>query len=388
MKENKFFIIPFLAVILVSFIFLMAQIPTAKIEPKHLPIALVNEDTGEIGATITEKLIENAPDAVKFIEYDSVEIMKEAMNQRETYGGLVVPENFSAQLASLQSNAPEAAIVEIYVNEGYNASVATTVETMLQKMATQLGSTMSAQTIAKLTEVQTSLQQQFADNPQLAAAVSPVQPQLIPLLATPITTETYKVNPVNGLASVPMGLFTSIWISSLLGAVLFYFAGRKRNFSSMKQARLFQMAQSLLPIVYNFFAGYVITLVSTWVLGYEFESFNSVALMLSIAFLGYVYLVLACLKWIGIAVVPIFAILMFFGLPLIQLAPEMLPSFYRDYVVSWLPFGFLIEGLKDILFFSDDVLNSNSTVLIVIAIIAFVLIWVKNLMEKHEISEN
>ncbi|WP_026022536.1 hypothetical protein [Kurthia senegalensis] len=56
MEKNKFFLIPFIALFAIALLFLTAQIPTAKMEPKNLPIALVNEDAGEVGATLLKQL--------------------------------------------------------------------------------------------------------------------------------------------------------------------------------------------------------------------------------------------------------------------------------------------------------------------------------------------
>jgi YhgE/Pip-like protein len=376
--KNKFFIIPFFAVILISLIFLAAQIPTAKINPKDLPMAIVNEDQGEMSATLAEKLLENAPEAIKFIEYDSVEEMEEGMNERETYAGLVIPESFTAQIASFQSESPEQAIIQIYLNEGYNTTVATTAETMLQKIIAQLSSTVSDQMTAQLTLVGEQMKAQAGDNAQLAQMISPVKPEMVKLLANPITFETEKINPAGDLASVPMGLFTAVWMSSLLGAMLFYMAGNFKKEPTLREQRKNQAIQFIMPIIYSLFAGYVITLIATWILGYEFASFNAVALTLTIALLGFSYLVLALLKLVGIPIVPVFAILMFFGLPLLQMAPEMIPTFYRDFVLPWLPMRFLIDALKEVVFFGNPVINSYTIVLISIAVVSAIILLIRN----------
>ena len=376
--KNKFFIIPFFAVIVIALIFLAAQIPTAKINVKDLPIALVNEDQGEMSATLLEKLSENAPEAIQFIEYKSVAAMEEGMNERETYAGLVIPASFSGQIASLQSELPEQAVIQIYLNEGYNTTVATTAETMLQKIIAQLSSTVSDQMTVQLTQVAEQMKAQAGDKAQLAQMISPVQPEMVKLLANPITFETEKVNPAGDLASVPMGLFTAVWMSSLLGAMLFYMAGNFKKEPTLGEQRKNQAIQFMMPIIYSVFAGYAITLIATWILGYEFASFNAVALTLTIAVLGFVYLVLALLKLVGIPIVPVFAILMFFGLPLLQMAPEMIPTFYRDFVLPWLPMRFLIDALKEVVFFGNPVINSYTMVLIYIAVASAIVLLVRN----------
>lgn len=359
--KYKFFIIPFIAVMLVSLIFLSAQIPSTKVTPKNLPIAFVNEDQGEISAAFATKLLDNAPEAIQFIEYDSVKAMEEGMNERETYAGFVIPESFSAQLDLIQSESNKQAVIQIYLNEGYNTTVATSAEAILQKIVAQLSSTISEQITT-----------------QFATSNVSIQPEKVSVIANPVTSEIIKVNEAGDLASVPMGLFTSVWMSSLLGAMLFYMEGNQKKNPRLNQQRKVQLIQFILPIVYSFFAGYVITLFATWILGYDFESFNAVALTLTIAVAGFTYLVLALLKLVGIAIAPVFGILMFFGLPLIQMAPEMLPTFYRDFVLPWLPMRFLIDALKEVVFFNNSVFNSYSIVLLCIAVGSAIVLIIRN----------
>ncbi|MFE3572946.1 YhgE/Pip domain-containing protein [Lysinibacillus sp. NPDC059133] len=101
-----------------------------------------------MGETIVTNLKENAPDAVKFIEYDSASAMKDGMKERETYGGIVISKDFSNQIASLQSEAASPADLELYVNEGVNTNVATSMENVLKQITRQISSNVSAQMLA------------------------------------------------------------------------------------------------------------------------------------------------------------------------------------------------------------------------------------------------
>ncbi|MFB7156076.1 YhgE/Pip domain-containing protein [Lysinibacillus sp. NPDC056232] len=99
-----------------------------------------------MGETIVTNLKENAPDTVKFIEYDSA--MKDGMKERETYGGIVISKDFSNQIASLQSEAASPTDLELYVNEGVNTNVATSMENVLKQITRQISSNVSAQMLA------------------------------------------------------------------------------------------------------------------------------------------------------------------------------------------------------------------------------------------------
>lgn len=402
-SKNKFLFIPFIAVIIVTLIFIAAQIPSAKVNPKHLPVALVNEDSSEMAETIVTNLKENAPDAVKFIEYDSVKEMKAAMDDRETYGGLVIPADFATQIAAIQTGDTPANI-DIYINEGVNTNVATSMESILKQVVATISSNASTQMLTQMQQVADqmgeTLGQQLAQmaqmNPEASAAsqagdissmISPVQPTKVALLANPITATVSKVNPVGHLASAPAAFFVPLWLASLLGAVMLYLSGTKRPFESRTAMTKFQLVQSFIPIVYGFFTGYLVTWYSTWVLGYEFESFNTVAIFTSIAVIAFVYMTLSVVSWLRLPVLAFFALFIFYGLPLIQLVPEMIPSFYGDYILPWLPIRFLIDGMKEILFFGEGVMNHYTTILLGIAIGGFILLWLKNITKKPTVEE-
>ncbi|MFJ6208913.1 YhgE/Pip domain-containing protein [Lysinibacillus sp. NPDC092081] len=372
--KNKFLVLPFIAVMVLGIIFISTQIPTVKMSPKDLPVALVSEDAGKMGDTLLQnlqsQLASKGMKTIKFKVYDSVKSMEEAMKEQEVYGGLVVPGNFSAQFASLQTPSPENPKMLIYINQGANTTVSTMLTSALDNIVKQLNSVMSTQLLQNMEQ-----------------AKVPIQASQVTTLVTPIQAETIYVNAVGDLGSAPTAFFQPLWFASIIGAVLFYFASTKTIFTSKQQKLKFHVLQSLIAIIYAFFAGYFVTWATTWILGFSFESFNTVALFSSLACIGFIFLILATITWLSLPSLVVFVLLMFFGLPLIQLAPEMLPAFYQDYILPWLPMKFLINGLKDILYFGQGVFNGNGVVLIWIAAISFILLWVKQLIEKPRQTE-
>nr|MBO2497895.1 hypothetical protein [Bacillota bacterium] len=93
-------------------------------------------------------------------------------------------------------------------------------------------------------------------------------------------------------------------------------------------------------------------------------------------------MIFATLRWLKLPSIAIYILLMFFSMPAVQLAPEMLPAFYRDYIVSWLPIRLYAEGMKEVLFFSEDLIHRYSVPMLWVLAVALVLVWVKNLGEK------
>lgn len=122
-------------------------------------------------------------------------------------------------------------------------------------------------------------------------------------------------------------------------------------------------------------------------LDYKFADFNHVALFLSLTCATFILLILAITVWIQFASLPIFILLMFFGLPLLQIAPEMLPSFYADWIYPWLPFRFMFEGLKEILFFSGELWGTAAITLCWIAVVS-ILVLLLSVVKRSSYKED
>jgi YhgE/Pip-like protein len=398
MKTNTYrlFGVPIIVVVILGLILMTAILPMVKMDPKDIPIGLVVDDEGEIGETLADKLLENAPDIVKFTRFDSIEQLESAMDERDVYGALVLPADFSSKVGTLQTDAPEKATVQIHINEGANATVSTLVQTALTNMVTMLNTQLSTQMLTAVQEKTDEMKEQLApvlqaegeDSPlaEVGAMISPIQPSKVQDYASPIQSEVIKVNETGNLGNAPIAFFMVTWFTSLIGGVVLFVVGNKQKFASKGDKLKFNTLQSIMPFVYALIAGYVATWYSTWLLDFEFEHFNRIALYIAICVAAFTFMIFATLRWLKLPSIVIYVLLMFFSMPAVQLAPEMLPSFYRDYVVSWLPIRIYADGLKEVLFFSSDVINNYSVTLIWILVIALILVWVKNLIEKPEIK--
>ncbi|MNC61868.1 hypothetical protein D3C75_1118380 [compost metagenome] len=85
------------------------------------------------------------------------------------------------------------------------------------------------------------------------------------------------------------------------------------------------------------------------------------------AYLAFFLMIAAVFSWIGLKGMIIFVLFLFFGAPLLSFGPEFLSPFYRDWILSWLPMRFMVEGLREILFFGQKLRMNHPT---------FVLIWI------------
>ena len=96
-------------------------------------------------------------------------------------------------------------------------------------------------------------------------------------------------------------------------------------------------------------------------------------------------LIFGTLSILGIAGVPIFVLLLFFGLPLLQLAPEMLNGFYTKWVTPWLPMRMLYDGVKNILFFGQGAWNLATKELIYVIIVG-VTLTLTSILKKEKVK--
>lgn len=363
MKDNKFFAIAFAVVLALLFLFVSTAIPSARSNAENLPIGLISEDAGAMGGTLLETIQTNAAtagNAFEFILLEDTEEMDELMDEKELYGAIVIPFDFSEKYATLQTADPESPSMQLYVNQGANATVANVVSQALTTMVTQMNTNMSEQLFTVIEQNNVPLTVDQAK-----------------IFASPIISEVITVNPTGTLATAPTSLFQPVWLASIVSALLVWFAGRNRVFESFGQQVKFRSLQVVIAIVLGFFAGYTATWLTTWMLGFEYASFNEVALFASIASCGFILLILAVLTWIGYAGLPIFVLLMFFGLPLVQLVPEMMPEFYANWVYPWVPMRFLFDGLKEVLYFSGDAWNTSAQVLCWMAVAGTVFVIAK-----------
>lgn len=397
-NSNRIFILPLIVALVFGLIIMPALMPIVKMDPKDVPIGLVVTDEGDIGTTLAEELPKNAPDIVKFIQYDSTEELKTAMDEREVYGALELPADFSSKIATLQTDSPEKATANIYINEGANMSAATLVENALTNMVTMFNKKLSTQMLTAVEDqteqmkeqLEPVIQAQEEGSPlaEISNFISPIQPSKVQDFANPIESEIIKVHETGNLGNAPTAFLTMTWIVSLIGAVMLYLSGTDRTFTTKADKLKFNTIQSVMPFVYALTTGYVATWYSTWILGFEFESFNRTALYIAICVAAFTFMIFATLRWLKLPSIAIFVVLMFFSMAAVQMPAEMMPAFYRDYIFSWLPLRIYADGLKEVLFYSQDLINSYSSILIWILIIGLVLVWIKNLIEKTNRSDS
>ncbi len=343
------------------FVFGLTLIPSVQPTPKNLPIVFVNEDQGvdipkqgkvNMGKTIAGMIQKTAQStsgeepAIKFISVSSYQEAKKGLDHRDYYAALVIPKDFSRKQASLRGPKPISPEIEIVVNQGINTAGSTMAGTVLNGIVDQMNQKVRTQLLAEF-----NTQGGTVTTKQAAAIVSPITKKVTNV------NETGE-NSMNGNA--PVSLFQPLWMASIAGAVIIFLTLSKLSFTNRKEKFSSLVAQVLMGAVIALVAGFGLTWMAD-AIGVHISQFGDTALFLSLACYSFFLMISAVLSWTGIKGVPIFVIMLFFGAPLLAMAPEFMPAFYREWIFPWLPIRFLVEGLRDLFYFGKNLSWNHST---------------------------
>ena len=375
-KYGKIIGILLAAVSVIMSIFMSTQIPVVNPKITDLPLAIVNQDKNETTTAMVEKLKQNSTLSdklsVKWVEVDSKDEAVEKMNNGEYYGALVIPENYTKSLATLATPNPQFPEYTVVVNQGKNSQVSTQVTQLLTQIANKSGDAVSTQIIKRA-----------------EAANQPLPAKVVENLMNPVKVNVENINTTGDFSSAPAVLFTPIWISSLLGSILLFYFGRKES-NSVKGKALRRTTEIGIIGLVSIVGGLLAPQLVEWILGISVDNYSVTATFLGISIFAFMLLIFGTLSILGIAGVPIFVLLLFFGLPLLQLAPEMLNGFYTKWVTPWLPMRMLYDGVKNILFFGQGLWNEATKELTYVAIVGIVLVFTsifKKEKEKEKVNK-
>ena len=374
-KSKLAFLSPII-VLVVVLIFGLTLIPSVQPTPKNLPIVFVNEDQGvdipkqgkvNMGKTIADMIQKTAKStsgeepAVKFISAPSYQEAKKGLDNRDYYAALVIPKDFSRKQASLRGPEPISPEIEIVVNQGINTAGSTMAGTVLNGVVDQINNNVRTQLLAEF-----NARGGMVTTKQASAFVSPITKKVTNINET-------GTNSMNGNA--PVSLFQPLWMASIAGAVIIFLTLSKLSFTNRKEKFSSLVAQVLMGAVIALVTGFGLTWMAE-AIGVHISQFGDTAMFLSLACYSFFLMISAVLSWTGIKGVPIFVILLFFGAPLLAMAPEFMPPFYQDWIFPWLPIRFLVEGLRDLFFFSKNLSwNHPTSVLTWIALGSMVVIF-------------
>ncbi|MEK4222339.1 ABC transporter permease [Bacillus sp. FSL W8-0116] len=356
MFKNKLVLALPLIALATIFLFSMTLFPSVQPQPKNLPIAIVNEDEGveipnqptmNMGQTIVDMIQESTASTkdedsvVKWIEVKSNEEVQKGLDDQKYYAALVIPKDFSVKLASLQTPVPSTPEVLIFINQGMNMQAATIAGQVLNGVVDNMNNFVRQQVLAGFEKQGATLTTKQAE-----------------ILAVPISKKVTNVNEVgthtaNGNA--PMILFQPLWMGSLVTAAILFFAVNKMTLATRKERLWTKIGQILMATFVSIVIGFGFTWIAGGIVGLNIPDFMDTALFLAVSSFSFILMMLAVFSLIGFRGMLLFVLILFFGAPLLALAPEMMSSFYKDWVYPWLPMRFMIEGLRKLFFFSTEI---------------------------------
>ncbi|WP_432353072.1 YhgE/Pip domain-containing protein [Sporosarcina sp. A2] len=380
--RHKFIFISPIIILAVITLFSLTMIPSVSPSPKELPIALVNEDAGvslpdqsqlNVGKQMIEKIqSQSVPGVVAPVKWISVGSLVEAqkgMEAKEYYAAFVIPKSFSENQFSLQTPTPESPEIQMYINQGMNTVAATAAGQILDGIVDGINE-----------GVRTQLLSTFSTND---ARLTVDQATMI---VEPIHKKVMNVNKIGAKSAngnAPVSLFQPVWMASIGGAVIVFFALQKSFLTGRKQKAAGISGAIGIGAILAILAGFWTTWFANSVIGLEIPSFSDTALFISLAYFTYFLLISAVLSWLGMKGIPIFILTLFFGLPLLAMPKEFMSSFYQEWVNPWLPMRPMIDGLRDLLFFGKGFEWSHSVEALTFIAIGSLLVLCSSILKKE-----
>jgi YhgE/Pip-like protein len=391
-KNKLIWLSPILALVVI-FIFSLTIFPSVQPKPKNLPIAIVNEDQGiqisnqpklNMGQTIVERIqktsetSKNEDQAVKWIIIKNKEQVQKGLNNQSYYGSLVIPKDFSAKQASLRTPIPSSPEVEIFINQGMNTAAATIAGQILNGVVDNINN-----------NVRTGLLKGF-EAQGATLTIKQASSLVTPIKKTVTNVNEIRENSANGNA--PVSLFQPLWMACIASAAIIYFATSKLPIHARKERFFIQIGRLMMGAVIAFVIGFGLTWIADRIIGLNIGNLMDTALFLTITSFSFFLMISAVISLFGLRAIALFALLLFFGAPLLSMAPEIMPSFYRDWVHSWLPMRFMVDGLRELFFFGKGLTwNTSVSTLTWIGIVSMFIILatgLKSVVVKDDSSKS
>ena len=377
---KKKYVVP-LGVICV-FLLLMSLLmyPMLRSSPTNVPFTILSLDQGvetaagtvNAGQALVEKVSgaqmpqseegDDGDSPIAWTVFTSQGEFDEAMEDSEFYGGIVIPEDFTKTQATAQAASAQVAAVTAQAQAAAasgDAQAATTAQAQLAQAQEAAQAKPSVQLIT--------------DSAKNASLTQSLQASLSSTLEDAgISVETSTVHDAdlgNNSASAMLNQLSvaPLLAMSIIGSAVMFLVTRARKGSSRKERAetlgiqlAYAAGLSLCVALADLFIACVVgglDLPLATLLPYQWLcSFCIMALLLGIMNMSFglgVLGLIACMSTMSCAYV----------------APEMLPAVWLDWVYPWSPAHFVAEGVRQVVYLSTGVVNSDSLSMLIVAAI-------------------
>lgn len=406
MKKKLVWIIP-IAVVLIIMLLATAFYPAYNPKPKDIPVAILNEDNGievqgnstNIGKDFSDNLRKSDNNTMDWKQVDNKKDLEKGLKDNKYVGAIVFDKDFSenavsnaqnkmmkekqkeikkqmksGELSSQQINnmklkmeqgsqevpKPKQAKIETIINQGSNSQISNVAQQALNKITGQLNSQISKQNVELLANNHIDIPSEEYEK-----------------FANPVKVDNTTLNKVKdhqGNGNAASAMFTPIWFTSMILAVLSFFTFKNRDKLSSHKDKLWFIGKIMLSAFIAAFAGAFVYVYYTGnALGFDFNQPTTTAIFIAIAILGFSLLILGLMVWIGFGAIPMFILFLFFTIQSVMLPKAMVPEFYQNYIIPWNPFYHYTSTLKGLLYENIN-LSMNSTIWMFIIFMLFGLI--------------
>ncbi|MDT3960188.1 ABC transporter permease [Staphylococcus kloosii] len=413
LKSKLLWITP-IAIVIILGIFSIAFYPAYNPKPKSVPIAIVNHDKGtsiqgknvDIGGKLVDNLKDSDSKSIKWVEVDSEKEAQKGLDKQKYYGAAILEKDFSKnamsqtqkvvmdskkaemkekiksgdippeQAKKMQQSAPKndvtvkQAHLKTLANGGANMQASQMASNVLKGLGENINKQITKQSISTLEKQDVK-----------------VSAKDINSITNPVKVNDKKVNEVKdhqGSGNAPFLMFMPVWISSIVGSILLFYAFRSSHNITIVQRVTATLIQIVGAIVTAFIGGFGYIYFMSGVQGFEFDDINKIALFVSIAILSFMGLIMGVMTWLGMKSIPIFFIAMFFSMQLVTLPKQLLPKFYQDYIVDWNPFTHYANTIRELIYMHQPI-TMNTTMWMFVGFMIFGVIssLIATIVRKH-----
>ncbi|WP_143461941.1 YhgE/Pip domain-containing protein [Levilactobacillus enshiensis] len=361
---------------------------TAKV--RHLPIALVVNDTGTSAHTLSQKLLRENRQTnakIKWITVHHQSELAKGFASGRYYGAMVIHSGFGqalttqqtylkdkivtakltalatktpalaqtasfqakqAQVRALGETQPQTARISLYVSQGNNATVANLLTTALPQLVTRLNQQIATK------------YQRVATTANLALTATDWGKLQTPIHTTLVTRNPLSTKKLSGMA--PMLITIFCWIGSLIASLLNW-RDHKKFEPQRTDGRL-----SVTSVTSQILSGTVLasaialTIYVFTKVCYGVPIAQPIPFLLLIGFISFVFLMLqtAILDTLGLKGWPILLVIWIISMGVITFVPQMLSPFYQHAVYDWTPIRFAYDLITKQLYLQDASLWGSS----------------------------
>jgi uncharacterized phage infection (PIP) family protein YhgE len=374
----------------------------------------VNHDKGtsiqgknvDIGGKLVDNLKDSDSKSIKWVEVDSEKEAQKGLDKQKYYGAAILEKDFSKnamsktqkvvmdskkaemkekiksgdippeQAKKMQQSAPKndvtvkQAHLKTLANGGANMQASQMASNVLKGVGENINKQITKQSISTLEKQDVK-----------------VSAKDINSITNPVKVNDKKVNEVKdhqGSGNAPFLMFMPVWISSIVGSILLFYAFRSSRNITIVQRVTATLIQIVGAIVTAFIGGFGYIYFMSGVQGFEFDDVNKIALFVSIAILSFMGLIIGVMTWLGMKSIPIFFIAMFFSMQLVTLPKQLLPKFYQDYIVDWNPFTHYANTIRELIYMHQPI-TMNTTMWMFVGFMIFGAIssLIATIVRKH-----